>query len=304
LRAVATDRGGRTDPAPASIIVTYGDATAPARPRDLTARVDGVDVQLAWSPGPEPDIEGDSVFRDHERLAHVPATDPTAIVDSGVALGRHEYEITALDGDGNESAASEAAEALVYAVSLEPPYPVTTETRVSLEGSGSREGTTVQILREDVAIGESPAAAEVFSVPDVPLIPGANLLKARGRDAAGNRSVPSDEVVLISNAPPAGVTGLSATVTGHDVGLEWNAVGDEDLFGYEVRRGADALTGSNVRAPASVDASSSRSGAGPGRASDGNPGTVWVPAAGDLPAEWVATFDVPILVDHVTLRFG
>src|SRR5262249_53755052 len=49
LRAVATDQGGRTDPAPAAISITYGDATPPKTPAGLATHVDGQDVTLSWS---------------------------------------------------------------------------------------------------------------------------------------------------------------------------------------------------------------------------------------------------------------
>ncbi|HEY2946701.1 MAG TPA: CARDB domain-containing protein, partial [Vicinamibacteria bacterium] len=301
LRAVATDRGGRVDPTPASITVTYGDATAPAHPRDLVAHVDGSDVQLAWSAGPEADLEGYQIYRDHTPVGHLPASEPTAFADPGVALGRHEYEVTATDHDGNESAPSDAADALVYALSLDVAFPVTVDATAALSGRGSHEATSVQVFRESALVAEMPGTDDAFTVPAITLLSGGNVFHARGRDAHGNRSIASNEAVLILNEPPAAVTGLGSTVDGHDVSLRWQAVGDTDLFGYAVRRGTQVLTGSSLQTEAAVGASSTRSGFTPEGAFDGDPFTAWLPDS--LPGFWSADFTAPVLVDRVTLRF-
>ena len=303
LRAVAIDRGGRVDPAPASITVTYGDATPPARPRDLVAHVDGSDVQLAWSAGHEADLEGYQVYRDHTLVGHVPASEPTAFADPGVALGRHEYEVSATDDDGNEGAPSDAADALVYALSLDVAFPVTVEATTALSGRGSHEGISVQVFREATLVAETPGTDETFTVPAVTLTSGGNIFHARGRDPQGNRSIASDEAVLILNEPPAAVPGLGSTVDGHDVSLTWGAVGDADLFGYVVRRGAQVLTGSSLQTEAAVGASSTRSGFSAEGAFDGDPLTAWLPDPESLPGIWSADFTIPVLVDRVTLRF-
>jgi subtilase family serine protease/flagellar hook assembly protein FlgD len=307
LRAVATDRRGRTDPEPVAITVIYGDVTAPPSPRDLVAHVDGSDVQLAWSPASAPDLEGYQVYRDQQLIAHVPASEPTAFADLGVALGPHRYTVAATDQDGNESAPNEA-EALVYALSLDFVFPVTTQAAVTLSGRGSHEGTTLQVLRQDAVIAESPGTEGAFAVPGVPLASGGNVLVARAHDANGNRSISSNEVLLIRNEAPAAVTGLTSSVDGHDVRLDWNAVGDADLFGYVVRRGTQVVTGSSLQTDAGVIASDTYQGFTAEAAFDGNPYTAWVPSPGALPAEWTAVFPAvdfpaPVLVDRVTIRF-
>jgi subtilase family serine protease/fibronectin type 3 domain-containing protein len=302
LRAVATDRGGRFDPDPTAITVTYGDTTAPPSPPDLVARVDGYDVQLVWSPVSAPDLEGYQVYRDQQLIAHVPASEPTVFADLGVAPGPHQYAVAATDQDGNESAPSDA-DALVYALSLDFVFPITTQATVTLSGRGSHDGTTVQILRQDAVIAETPGTGETFAVPGVPLAAGGNVLVARAHDANGNRSIPSTEALLIRNEPPAAVTGLISIVEGHDVRLAWNAVGNADLFGYVVRRGTQVLTGSSLQTDASIAASDTYPGFTAEAAFDGNPFTAWLPSPGALPAVWSADFAGPILVDRVTIRF-
>jgi hypothetical protein len=105
LRAVATDTGGRTDPAPAALDVTYGDATAPAAPTGLAAAVDGGSVRLTWTASPEPDLAGYHVWRDGARLTSTLVLTPS-FDDVDVPLGRHDYAVTAVDADGNEGIAS------------------------------------------------------------------------------------------------------------------------------------------------------------------------------------------------------
>src|SRR5439155_7005676 len=150
---------------------------------------------------------------------------------------------------------------------------------------------------------EAPGTDDTFTAPIITRVPGGNVVRARGRDTYGNRSIPSDEAVLILNERPAALSGLASTVRGHDVTLTWNAAGDSDLFGYVVRRGGQNLTGSSLQTEATLSASSSRSGFSPEAAFDGNIFTAWLPEDGSLPADWSADFAAPILVDRVSIRF-
>ena len=301
LRAVATETGGRTDPAPGLITVTYGDTTAPPAPRDVAARVDGTQVSVTWSAVAAPDLAGYHVFRDGERLTPGPIA-AASFEDLSVAEGFREYAVTSVDGDGNESAPSPPAPAIVYALVLTAPYPVTSAAVATLAGEGSREGTAVQALRSGAVVGEAAAAGNVFQVP-VALEPDVNLLTVRGVDGQGNRSIPTDEVVLISNAAPPAVTGLSASVEDHDVDLAWDEMAAPDLFGYLVHRGDTVLTGSVlVTGPATVVASPGQATAP--RAFDGDPTSVWFPFADGAPATWTVTFPAPLLIDRIELTFA
>jgi subtilase family serine protease/Tol biopolymer transport system component/flagellar hook assembly protein FlgD len=303
LRAVATDQGGRTDPAPAAITVVYGDTTPPPIPLDLVAHVDGNQVQLTWRPVVAPDLVGYHVNRDGTRLTAAPIPDP-AYGDGGVEQGRHVYEVVAVDHDGNESAPA-STEAVVYAVRLDFVYPVTTETALSMTGHGARESTTLQILAGDTAVASAPATAEAFRVENVPLAHGPNTLHALGVDAHDNRSIPSDELLLIADTPPDAVTGLGAIVTDHDVALSWDPVSGADVYGYTVRRDGVPLTATSpVTEVQDIFASSSYFGTTPQAAFDGNPYTVWIPTGYLLPADWTVTFPAPVLVDRVGIRFG
>ncbi|HEX9190390.1 MAG TPA: FlgD immunoglobulin-like domain containing protein, partial [Vicinamibacteria bacterium] len=301
LRAVATDHAEATDPAPASIAVVYGDTTPPPAPTGLAAKVDGADVTLTWTPPEAADLASYRLYRDGARIAEDLA-EPQRL-DISLAPRTYAYAVTAVDADGNESAPSTAAEAIVYVLRLDQPsWPVVGAPVAAATGDGSRPGTTVRVLREEAGIAEAPGTGGPFRVEGVPLVPDGNVLRARGEDAAGNRSVPSDEIVLVSNAPPATVTGLAAEVDGAGVTLRWPAVADLDLAGYVVRRDGARLTASVPQDEASSIDATSRSWMAP-YAFDGDPTTAWIPEFPGTGA-WTVAFAEPVLVERVSLRFA
>lgn len=300
LWAVATDRSGNTDTDPPAITVTYGDTTAPSSPLDLVARVDGADVDLAWTPSSEPDFASYRVYRDGQRIAQGLAE--PHLTDPGRTPGTYEYTVSAVDGDDNEGAASAPAEAVVYALRLsEPEWPVTAETASAVVGDGARAETTVRVLREGQAVAAAAGTGNNFRVESVPLVPGGNVLAARGEDAAANRSIVSNEIALISNGPPGPVSDLAAGVDGRSVSLTWAPVGDADLFGYVVRRDGRRLT----RTVPQEEAAALEASADPQiavNAFDRNPDTAWPSVA--LTGEWTVRFAAPILVEGLRVRFA
>ena len=209
--------------------------------------------------------------------------------------------MTALDADGNESRPSDPARAVVYALRLDPPsWPVVAPHRVAVTGDGSLVGTTVKVQAGAATVADVPGTGGAFGV-DVPLAPEGNVFHARGEDPAGNRSLPSNEIVVISNTPPGAVTGLTTSVDASDVTVQWSPVPDADLFGYVVHRDGEPLTPAVPQdQAASVDAS-----VDPGSAAlafDQNPATAWpaAPAAG----QWRIVFPESVLVERLHLRFA
>ena len=302
LRAVATDKTGNTDPDPTPITVVYGDTTPPSAPTGLVAQVDGADVTLTWTAVDDPDWASYSVYRDGERIADS-LTEPRHI-DPGLALDTYDYVVTAVDGDGNESAPSAPAEAVVYQVSLEePPWPVVSTSVGSVKGDGSRAATTVTILREDAGIAQGEGTGGAFTIDGVPLVPDGNVLRARGEDAAGNRSIVSNEIVLIVNSAPGGVTDLEAQVDDRTVSLQWAPVADADLAGYVVHRDGERITRTVPQQEAASISATSGYWQAAAQAFDGNPATAWMPYSPGT-GTWTVTFPAPILVEQVRLRFA
>lgn len=299
LQAVATDGTGNTDPDPPAITVVFGDTTPPPALVGLVALVDGEDVSLTWTASDASDFVEYRVYRDGARIAEGLTTPDH--VDAGLEIETYGYAVTAVDADGNESSPSDTAQAVVYAPALDvPSWPLVETPAVMVAGDGSRTGTTVKVMSGPVSLGEVPGTGGAFAVP-VSLAPDGNRLHARGEDAAGNRSLPSNGIVLISNAPPGGVSGLDASVSGDDVTLQWSPVSDADLFGYRVDRGGMPLTQTVSQDQASTLHATVEPGDAP-LAFDQNPATAWpaAPAAG----EWRIELPSAVLVERIRLRFA
>ena len=309
LRAVATDHGGRTDAAPPWITVTYGDVTPPAIPTGVVASVDGRAVRVTWTPNAETDVAGYRLFRDGVLVTATALLQPE--YDDNRDPGLYEYTVTVIDSSGNESAPSGPAAAVVYQVTLDlPEWPVTLGTTLTLAGHDARPATTIEILRDDSVIAQGAATEAAFQVPGVSLVMDGNIVRARGVDAAGNRSIPSEEVVVIRNASPQTVTGLTATVAGHDVTLNWDANVDPDRHGQLVHRDETSLTPSTIITEGRVATATSSLPWGcagvscdPIYAIDGDPATKWVPDLFTGTGTWTVTFP-RALVDRVALRFA
>src|SRR6185503_3245558 len=160
--------------------------------------------------------------------------------DPDAALGTHLYGVIAVDADGNASNPT-TVDARVYALTLDAPaYPVTSEASATLTGSGSTPGATVEILSGPTVVAQTTAAGTAFEVV-TPLLSGGNLFSARETDTEGDRSVPSEEVVVIVNEAPGPVPGLAAVVDDHDVTLTADPHPEPDVFGLRVARDGEPL---------------------------------------------------------------
>ena len=133
LRAVATDDTGHVDPSPDEVHVAYGDVTPPRAPVDAVTHVDGQRVTVTWSASGEPDLAGYRMYRDGQRTFD--AVTETNVVDFDVPLGRHEYAVTAVDNDGNESVPGAIVPAIVYALVARDPFPITAATTATVSGT-------------------------------------------------------------------------------------------------------------------------------------------------------------------------
>ena len=243
LRAVATDIGTRSDPAPATIGVTLGDVTPPGAPSDLIARVVADMVELSWLGVTDSDLAGYRIFRD-DTMVLEPGVAAVSAVDTGVLDGDYVYTVRAVDGDGNESDPSNAAAAHIYAPSLVPAFPVFETAAVDLPGAGASPGATARLFDagtiDEVAAETADALGGfLYSALSLPL--GSNVLEAEATDADANVSRRSREALLIRNEVPVQPTGFVAVASGDDANLSWDPSGEADLSGYLITRDGEVV---------------------------------------------------------------
>lgn len=273
IRAIATDLGGLVDPQPPILRVRHADLTPPAVPTGLGATTDGDQVELAWQPVADGDLDGYFVYRDTLRLNAEPLQG-TTYLDTAVPLGVRSYRVQAVDQNGNHSDRSDEVAARVFRPVLEQPYTPTPEPTTTLSGSSPVVGDVV-IDRIDAdgetGLGSWPIDVSGSYLVESPLLPGLTDFSVRVEDHAGNRSLPA-MATLRHRLPPAAPTGLDAQLAGHDVHLHWDVHPDPVVIGYRLFRNGVAEP-ADVHAPAPAESLAS-SGI-PGRAFDGNPATSW-----------------------------
>ena len=97
--------------------IRFEDRFPPAPPIDLVALPEASQVRLVWKASPSPDTIGYLVYRadptgSFRALEEEPITEPE-YRDTGLVGGlTYEYRVTAVDGEGNESAPSATVEAV------------------------------------------------------------------------------------------------------------------------------------------------------------------------------------------------
>ncbi|WP_313281212.1 CARDB domain-containing protein [Delftia tsuruhatensis] len=293
LRAVATDLGGRTDPAPAAISVVRKNLQRPKPATDLIAQVDGGDVSLRWTASPSSGVQGYHVQRidaagDITRVTTAPVV-ATQLVDAGRPDGRHGYQVLAVDQEDNESDPSPEAKAWVYTTALKQPYTPLALAATPLRGHGPDAVHAVAVTSAPetgapATLSLSPDAEGGFQADAVPLAMGANIITARQTYEAGNRSR-AGQVRVARGDPPAAPEQLQAVASGGVLRATWSASSSADVTGYVVRVDGkpDPRPFDFVAAVASTEEGSY---ARAGRAIDGNDDTAWLPDEQD-PAPWI-----------------
>ena len=224
------------------------DATGPTTPTNLTATpasTDRIDLDWTASSDPESGIAGYRIYRGGSQVGQ---TNQTSFSDTGLSPAtEYEYRVQAVNGDGLESALSDAASATT--LDATPPTipqnlvatPVGTE-RIDLAWDasedpetgilgyrvfrdGSEVGTTEQTVYQDD--GLSPATRYDFYVVAV--------------NGGGLESQPSATIsaTTFDGTGPTTPTNLTATATGTNrVDLEWTPAEDPEsgIASYKVFR--------------------------------------------------------------------
>lgn len=308
LRAVATDTGGKTDPSPSLITVTYTDLTAPDVTVDLNALTNGKDVTLTWTANTEPDIDGYNIYRtsgETKIKINSEIVKDITYTDSGLSDGIYEYEITAIDIYGNEGLPSDSAPANIYAPLVEQPYTPAGQNVIPVSGSDAEADSAVEITVGDVAgsvlrVNTTSDAYGNF-ISDIPLAPGENRITARVIDGNGNISRASNEIIVVYNETPAAPAGLTSDVNGYDVNLAWEPNTEPDLSGYNLYRNGEKVnepsavtSGSTTASPYSYD---------PSTAFDSDMSTYWYAYAYGEPVWWQIDLPSPELINHMEIRW-
>lgn len=313
LRAAATDRGGKTDPAPSFITVTYTDLTAPNAPIELKALTNGRDVSLTWTANAETDLDGYNVYRISgaaRTKVNASIIKNTAYQDIGLSDGSYTYEATAVDIYNNESKPSNPASAKVYAPIIAQPYTPTGQKNITINGSEAAADSAVDVSVEAVGsmlLVASPSDSDGNFTGNVGLSLGENRITAKATDSAGNISRASDTVVVVYNEPPSAPAGLAASVQDYNVSLAWNSNTEPDLSGYNLYRKGEKVNATSPITSGTIMASSSGYYNPPIRAYDGDLSTYWMSSysyGAFNPEWWEMTIPSPELINRIEIYWG
>jgi subtilase family serine protease/flagellar hook assembly protein FlgD len=241
LRAVATDFGGQTDPAPTPVAVRLSELDAPDVPTGLVARVHGGDATLGWTSSTAADTASYRVERtraDADPLEWAPVAEKvpagvTTYVDANLEDAQYLYRVSATDAEGNVSKPSNVATALVFSPTLEQPYTPTAADTSAVQGA-TRPKLQLVLKRGDDTVAQVDVREDgTFSIPTLPLATGDNRLALFARDADGNESKTVAFHVVRGRAP-AMPMGFASQVSGYSVRWLWQANTEADLLGYRV----------------------------------------------------------------------
>lgn len=283
LRAVATDKGWKTDSSPTFIAVTYTDQSAPQAPSGLKAITQGQNVTLTWEANTEADMNGYNIYRTSgslkEKINSAIITEST-YQDISLSDGTYTYEVTAIDIYDNESDLSNTVSVKVYAPVIEQPYTPTGQQIITINGSRAEVDSTVEIF---IDTGSGPVSQGTASydgqgnfIFNITFSIGENKITAKVTDSAGNISRSSDMVVVVYNEAPAAPERFVTSAQNYDVNLTWNPNTEPDLSGYNLYRDGEKVNLPVAITTGTITASSSYSSYIPSNALDLNPSTYWM----------------------------
>ena len=206
----------------ASISATVNNEP-PSAPTNLTATVNGSNVNLTWDA--VADATSYNVYRDGSLIAS-PTTN--AFTDTTLADGTYLYEVSAVD-DAGESTSKASVSATV---NNEPPTAPTNLTasanadNVNLTWNTVDDATSYNVYR-DSSLLES-TTTNTFT--DTTLADGTYLYEVSAVDDAGESTSKASVSATVNNEPPSAPTNLTATVNGSNVNLTWDAVADATSY--------------------------------------------------------------------------
>jgi choice-of-anchor A domain-containing protein len=306
VQALATDKGGNTDPSPTPITITRAKLDHLSAPTGLSAKVDADTVTLNWSAVSSTDVAGYVVDRtgtDGTKQRITPSAIAATTLTDAPADGLWRYTVSAVDSAAVEGDTSSAASATLWTISVTQPYTPTDARTASFTGTGMPGlAVTVQVHqpRGDHTLNLAADGTGAFSIGTLDLDKGDNRVEAWQVDAAGNTSRHAKPHVMVGDRPSA-PTGVAGTVSGRDATITWNANPEPDIAGYFV-----AINGMPDSSTASIDsaaASSEDPNSPASGAIDGYYWSGWAPAVGDT-APWIeAHLASPQLVTYISLQW-
>jgi fibronectin type 3 domain-containing protein len=195
-QVAARDLAGNTTTATVNVNGGPSDTTPPTAPGNLAATVTGATtIALSWQAASDNvGVTSYTVTRDGAASATVAAT-ATSYTDTGLVPGStHSYTVTAADGAGNTSAASNTATATTVADTVPPSTPGTpvttgvTSSQVGLSWSASTDNVGVtgyHVIRDGAAI----TTVSGTSYTDASVSPSTSYTyQVVAYDAAGNNA--------------------------------------------------------------------------------------------------------------------
>ena len=222
----------------ASISATVNNEP-PSAPTNLTATVNGSNVNLTWDA--VADATSYNVYRDGSLIAS-PTTN--AFTDTTLADGTYLYEVSAVD-DAGESTSKASVSATV---NNEPPTAPTNLTasanadNVNLTWNTVDDATSYNVYR-DSSLLES-TTTNTFT--DTTLADGTYLYEVSAVDAAGESTSKASVSATVNNEPPSAPTNLSASANGSNVNLSWDEV--NDATSYNVYRDSSLIASPTANA--------------------------------------------------------
>jgi Tol biopolymer transport system component/flagellar hook assembly protein FlgD/subtilase family serine protease len=244
LRAVAADKGNKTDTSPGYITITYKDLTPPAAPTGVTAKVNSDTVTLTWSKSSEADLDGYNVYRISQgertkiNISIITASPDPVYQDAGLADGSYLYEVKAVDKSSNESNPSQSVSAKIYTPVISQPKSPTGNRTIRVAGSNAAMNGVVELLLQAGATtGTTQADAAGKFMFDITLSDGENSYVARATDGSGNVSRLSNTIVVAYLQGPTAPAGLTTAVIpeGGALRITWDA-GSVVAAGYNLYR--------------------------------------------------------------------
>ncbi len=241
------------------------DSTAPTTPTNLAGAFTGGNVELSWDAST--DNVGVSSYRIYRGASAGFTADAASLIDevSGTSwtgtnptIGTAYYRVTAVDGSGNVSAATDAVSVTVTDT-VAPSVPTgvtatggTTSADISWTASTDNVGVTgYSVYRGSTAGFEADAGSKIADVTgttytDSGLSPGDYYYRVTAVDGAGNTSGASSASNLVTIAEPDTTApsvpaNVSATVNESTVDIDWTASTDNvGVTGYSVYRGTSS----------------------------------------------------------------